>query len=278
MPAMPSLERIRLGTFGLAALLGAGAIWLGVSAALSAKPALRDLPVLTPVQAPGGARRDDRTPESFKALTGRHLVPDAPAAATGGPPPFKLVGFWSGAAVVKDTSEGQTMDKATVAPYLPGEVVKPCGAKVVSVASPRAVFLWHGAEVVLTLEGVLPAADASGLPAKTEFTVTPDEWAAAYRDWGPNGVAGVRGLAVDKDGVHLLDSMPENFPARRFGLKPGDVVKGVNGKPLTGNLLELADLMKSMSSPQGFTLDVDRGGRTFSVKIHTGPPVVPAKP
>ncbi len=262
---MLSLERVRLGLLGLAACLAAGAIWAGVSAALPAPPPAHPLATLPAVQAPRLARREDRTPESFRALTGRTLVPPPPVTALqAGPPPFKLLAIWSEAAVVKG-SDG------TVGSYRVGEMVKPDGAKVLSAAGNRAVFLWRGAEIVLTLEGVpLAAVSAGGLPAKTEFTVTPDEWAAVYRDWvaNPNVTRGLR-MEEKGGGVRLLDSMPENFPARKYGLLPGDLVKRVNSSPLNSPLA-LADLLKSMSTPQGFTLEVDRGGKTFTLTIHTG--------
>ena len=122
MPAVPSLERIRWGLFCLAALLGAGAIWAGVSAGLSAPPAPADLPALTAVQAPRGVRREDRTPESFRALTGRTLVPTPPPVVTpAGPPPFQLKAIWGAGAVVKG-SDG------VMGRYEVGDTVKPDGA------------------------------------------------------------------------------------------------------------------------------------------------------
>ncbi len=267
---MISLERLRLFLFVLAASLGAGAIWAGVTSALSTPPEKQPLPGLSAVGAPRAARRDDRTPESFEALTRRKfpLLPPAPvSAAMAGPPPFKLVAIWSVSAVVKG-SDG------TVGTYKAGDLVKPDGAKVVSVELPRATFLWHGAPVTLTLDGISASAPTASVPERTEFVVTPEDWSAAYRDWVANPNVGQRGLRMEKEGVRLLDGMPENFPARKYGLLPGDLVRRVNGSVLNSPLV-IADLLKSMSSPQGFTLEVERAGKTFPIKIRLGQPPKP---
>ena len=268
---MISLERLRLGLFFVAALLGTGAIWASVTAALAVAPPEPSLPELKVVEAPRNSRREDRMAAAFRSLTGRTLVPPAPVAAlSSGPPPFKLLCIFKDAAGVKG-SDG------SVGSYKVGELVKPDGAKVLSVGSNRAVFLWHGGEVTLFVPGASesdPSGTLSGAETPAEFVVTAEEYASMLKKWGLDANV-VRGLQPGKDGIRLLESMPEDFPARKYGLKPGDIVKRVNGNTLGGTPKELFLLATSMSNPKDFVLDVDRGGKIFSVKIRLAQPPKP---
>ena len=189
--------------------------------------------------------------------------------AQAGPPPFKLL------CIFKDTAGVKGSD-GTVGSYRAGDLVRPDGAKVVSVGVNRAVFLWRGGELTLFVPGAsasdpVPAAAAE---PPGEFVVTPEEYVSIVKKWGLSANV-VRGLQPGKDGILLMDSMPEDFPARKYGLKPGDLIKRVNGASLGGSPSELFALASSLSIPKEFTLDVDRGGKSFSVKIRLTPPPKP---
>lgn len=63
-------------------------------------------------------------------------------------------------------------------------------------------------------------------------------------------------LPSDTEGV-AVDKVTRNSPAARIGLRPGDIIRGVNGTEID----TIADLSKAMSSnPALWRFDFERGG------------------
>jgi len=63
----------------------------------------------------------------------------------------------------------------------------------------------------------------------------------------------------------ILAAVPENSSAARLGLKPGDLLKAVDGQPLL-NLVTLLDLLQART-PAAFTLTVERDGRDLAIPV-----------
>ncbi len=77
------------------------------------------------------------------------------------------------------------------------------------------------------------------------------------------------------EGVQIL-SMDEKFPGRKYGLQPMDVVRSVNGASLN-NLQALEGLMGTLKKPQSIAVELERGGKRFTLTIKAEePPKSPA--
>ncbi|MET0839338.1 MAG: trypsin-like peptidase domain-containing protein [Marmoricola sp.] len=76
--------------------------------------------------------------------------------------------------------------------------------------------------------------------------------------------ANVRGTAK-LDGA-TVESITPGLPAADTDLKVGDVIRKVDGKPV-GNSIDLVVAIRSHVPGEKVTLTVERGGRTFEVKV-----------
>lgn len=273
-----SLERLRQALYALGALSAAAAAWrMGGTLFVAPTPA-GDAAALErpfpPAPPPRAAGREDRTLESFRAVTSRRLVPPAPASGAGlGPPPFKLAGVNGGKAIVVN-SRGDTRG------YKVGEMVLVDQARVLAVVAPRARFLWQGREVELGPEGppaspvVIRPGDRAG--DGTQSTITAAEWGKYYADTAKLW----QQFKVDQhlvngrqEGVRLA-WMHADFPGRRFGLKEGDIVRKVNDTVLD-NPVKLGELLGQLREPKDLRVEVERGGKPLTLTVKVGEAAVP---
>ncbi len=277
-----SIERLRQALFLLGVGLAAAAAWRTGGALFRARAVpgdaallARDFPAL---KASRADRREDRTLESFKAITSRQLVPPAPAQGRAlGPPPFKLLGTTFNAAAPQDSSAMVLNSRGAVKGYKPGQVVDVDQAKLLVVMGPRARFLWQGREVELGPEGPAvnplvvrkPRLPVSG---ETSFTISAEEWKTYSQDTF-RLLQQVRTEPVDGGGLRIR-TMHEDFPGRRFGLQEGDVVNKVNGKALD-SLQAMGELVKVLGEPQPLQIEIARAGKPVTLSIQVGEPAAP---
>lgn len=278
---MPGLESLRRSLFALAALLAAGAAWLGGTALFGAIPGPaadrgvleRPLPA-APSASPG--QRADRTLEAFRAITGRTLVPPPPAPpAPSGPPPFKLLGTRYKAEAPQDSTALVVNSRQELGEYCVGQSVTVDDAKLLAVKGPKARFLWRGQEIELGPDGPAigtvvsgPGARPAAAPEQASYTIGEDEWTELYANsaalWTQVSIR--PNLVNDKpDGV-VIAYMDERFPGRRYGLLPGDVIHKVNGSALDSPQA-LMGLFGTLAKPQALTVDLERGGKRFALSL-----------
>ncbi|MDP8256733.1 MAG: type II secretion system protein N [Candidatus Alcyoniella australis] len=82
----------------------------------------------------------------------------------------------------------------------------------------------------------------------------------------PAALAGqIRGRPVE-DGFKF-GRIPKNSPLSQMGLKRGDIVTSINGRP-ANNTAELLRLMADLGTTSSITIDVDRGGQTIPLTIN----------
>ena len=280
------LERLRKALFALAALLALWAAWV---AGRNFRP-----PSLPPeavarldkaFPAPKTVRevhRSDREIQYFHAMLPpeRHLVPEAPTVeVASGPPPFKLVGTSYNAASPQDSSAMVMNSKGSIRSYRVGQVVEVDEAKLLSVCPPKARFLWQGREVELGPDSPRSPVVIPGPPTgQTQFTIPPKEWAHYFEhvaDYWNMVKVDANIVGGKKDGLRI-NFMDEKFPGRKYGLQEGDVVYKVNGGSLT-NPMEMFGLFNSMKEPKPVSIEVERGGRRFTLTIRPEEPVPPKK-
>src|SRR5205823_1799623 len=83
----------------------------------------------------------------------------------------------------------------------------------------------------------------------------------------PRGFVGFE--VEDRDGSLAIKSVLANSPAARGGLRPGDLVAGVNGRKV-GTVAELSAVLDSLPALQDATFQVRREAEELSVKVRTG--------
>jgi putative serine protease PepD len=76
--------------------------------------------------------------------------------------------------------------------------------------------------------------------------------------------ANVRGT-TKLDGAKV-ESIESGMPAANANLKVGDVIRRVDGKPVTGSI-DLVVAIRTHVPGEKVTLTVERGGKTFEVKV-----------
>lgn len=69
----------------------------------------------------------------------------------------------------------------------------------------------------------------------------------------------------EKTGAFVQDVTPDG-PADKAGLKPGDVIEKINGKPVA-SFRELTDIVTTMSPDTVITLDVIRDGKPMALRL-----------
>ena len=273
------VERLRQALFALAGALALWAAW--VAGRNFRAPALpieekgrleRPFPAPKP---PRELRRDDRTLQSFHAITDRRLVPEAPVVeVVSGPPPFKLMGTTYNDRAPQDSTAIVMDSRGGIRSYRPGQTVEADQAKLLTVIGVKARFLWRGREIELGPDApkspvVLPGGPVSAAPpGQTEFTVTPKEWGEHFthlQDYYNMVKLDANIEGGQKNGLRI-SFMDEKCPARQYGFQQGDILYSVNGKSLT-NLMEAVSLVNSMASPKPLAVDVGRGGKRFTVTI-----------
>ena len=277
-----SLERLRQVLYALGALSAAAAAWLMGGTLFVPPVPVGDPAVLQklfpPAPQPRAAGREDRTLESFRAVTSRRLVPPAPASGAGlGPPPFELLGT-THVPDAPQTSKAMVQDsRGGVRAYKVGETVAADQARLLAVVQRRARFLWQGREVELGPEGV--PADPVVIRAggdTTASTITAGEWGKFYADTAKLW----QQFKVDQ---HLVNGRQEgirlawmhaDFPGRRFGLKEGDIVRKVNDTVLD-NPVKLGELLGQLREPKDLRVEIERGGKPLTLTVKVGEAAAP---
>ncbi|SMC25887.1 general secretion pathway protein C [Andreprevotia lacus DSM 23236] len=165
-----------------------------------------------------------------------------------------------------------------------GEELQP-GVKLVRVASEVAVIERNGSreEIPLLRNGApvaglvasggipVPAAAVPGVEPPADGpanNVTRGQMAAAMQsvniaDWS-------KGLSLAKDGGLQIDNVAQQPFARTLQLQQGDVMKSVNGKPLT-QLSEISFLYTVFSQQSQVTLVIQRHDNPLSLKYQIQP-------
>lgn len=272
------VERLRQALFLAAVLLALGAAWVAGrnfrSPPVPKEAADRLQRPFPPPPPSREVRRENRTLESFHALTKRQLVPAAPVAPEFvGPPPFKLMGTSYNAAAPQDSSAIVMDSRNMVRSYHPGQMVEADQAKLLSVVGLKARFLWQGREVELGPDipkppVVIPGPISPVPPGQTEFTIAPKEWSQYFEhanDYWNMVKVDANIVGGKKDGLRI-SYMDEKFPGRKYGFREGDIVYKVNGGSLTSPV-EMMGLFSSLKDPKPLAVEVERGGRRFTLTI-----------
>lgn len=240
----------------------------GLAAALALWMAARLFwTILTPVTPLGDWKPAE--PAALPAASARALLagydpfyPDASGEAGNGTVtslPFTLFGIrmnqsaGGGAAIIAGADGVQTS-------YAVGEEIAP-GVRLGAVAFDHVVIDRNGAREMLYLDQSVPAQNVgSAAPPPAPAPMAGLDAAAIGRavTFAPNGDPAVPGVAVaPRDDGALL---------RAAGLKPGDVITAVNGRPVTSP----ADLAQAIRPGARLSLDVRRDGQTVPVALNLG--------
>jgi general secretion pathway protein C len=140
--------------------------------------------------------------------------------------------------------------------YATGEEVAP-GVRLLSVGFDFVLIGGNGAEQRLAMEGADPPAAAAGAPGGTgaSLALTP----AAIR----NNVALAPRLIAGRVSGFLVSATGNPAVLGRAGLRDGDVITAVNGRPLT----DPATLQSQLSPGARLSLTVERGAASVPVSL-----------
>lgn len=156
--------------------------------------------------------------------------------------------------------------------YAVGDEIAP-GVKLVGVAFDHVLLDRGGARESLFLDqsGAAPVATPVSLPAPTP------EVGSAPAD--PNAVAGELSPAALKSGVGfaprtengkvtgvVVQPQGDGATFRATGLRPGDVIRGVNGRPI-GSVGDAAALASQFAPGARISLEVERGANVVPIAI-----------
>lgn len=219
------------------------------------------LPEPTLLAAPAApAARTGAVQNPFRPTAPEFAAPAAPdaaiAAAVETALDLKLFGTWAegdgkGSAVIQIVSEGPAQRVFKV-----GDDIC-CGARLEAVYADQVIISRAGAREALRLphkssaSGPAPNAGAPLIPAET-FA----------------GAVTLTSLAGD-DGKFVLRAFPAGDPARfeALGLRPGDILVEIDGKPAPTDLASAAQLISSFAAIGIVTVTVDRDGVRFPADI-----------
>jgi regulator of sigma E protease len=73
-------------------------------------------------------------------------------------------------------------------------------------------------------------------------------------------------IGISKDPGVILSRISPNSPAQKAGLKPGDRIVSIDGKP-TNSLNDIPDVIQSEGSKPALTIVIERNGSPLSVKL-----------
>ncbi|MDD3517958.1 MAG: type II secretion system protein GspC [Chromatiales bacterium] len=171
----------------------------------------------------------------------------------------------SGVAIIGDPSGDDR-------PYLVGDPL-PGGAKLEEVHADRVILSRAGRREMLRLPLDEPSREAPPAAAAPRSPTAPAGSAAEVRARileNPETLwEMVQIQPVTTDGVirgYTINPRREHQLFRRMGLRPGDLVTGINGVAVTDSAAIAAVLAQIGTAPE-ITLDVERGGRNDSVVL-----------
>ena len=272
--ALPSWLRVRkrnpreIGPHLLVGLLGALLIWQGVRLLWTLVTPLSPLGAWQPQTAVIASPAERRALFTSLDPSSRGQV-QGPAAATVTSAGLTLFGInlneatGGGSAIIAGEDGVQTS-------YAVGDEIAP-GLKLAGVAFDHVLLDRGGARESLFLDqsGAAPvAAPATALPAPT-----PEIGAA------PSGTSGDMTPAAIKAGVAfaprteegrvtgiVVQPQSDGATFRAAGLRPGDVVRSVNGRPIT-SASDIAALSNQLAPGARIALEVERGASVVPVAI-----------
>ncbi|HUL56002.1 MAG TPA: type II secretion system protein N [Usitatibacter sp.] len=204
-------------------------------------------------------------------------APDAPVASPGGLRLKGVIAPDSGPMASAIFSTGSGRDVTVMVDH---EVQK--GVTLAEVRPEYVVISRAGARERIDLEAPRSsAAGKAGLAARStgfritvarsganNYTLSRKELDNALRD--PNQLSYLGVIGVPPGGGVRMDAAPDGSLAQKLGLKPGDVIKRVNGQPVlsTGDLARLYTQFATTSLIQA---DVQRGATTVQLSYAIQP-------
>lgn len=117
--------------------------------------------------------------------------------------------------------------------------------------------------------------DALGDPYTEYFT--PQEYQAFLGSMSDTAVVGIGvSYTANEEGLPLIQTVPENSPAAKGGLRPGDVLTAVDGKTLSG--MEWSEIALLTKGEEGTTVSITyrRDGKEHTVTLTRALVVFPA--
>lgn len=271
----------RIGCFGggLALLAGAAVLEQGALRAAWSGEAAQELPA---IPEPSSTAPPGRPPARYQPIHARFGPPPKAPVAPVDTLPFRVTGGFvdlGGASKYVRIRSSVGKERA----YRQGETVDVDQAKILSIDAKeeKVRVLWRSAEYELKwdrkrVSSSAPAASAtpgpSGGPASaTEFEITKAQFEEYVNNFFSKYWTQGRYQVLPDVGIKIVH-LDESAEAKKFGMRMGDILKGVNGHKFT-SIAEFTKTATELTKDAGdsYALDVEREGKPFQIRMKVKP-------
>ncbi len=242
------------------------------------RPPEPDAPALPPVPDLSSGLPQGRSPAAYEPIHRLLGPPPAVASAPVERLPFQITGgFMELGPDARFVNIRNSAGKERV--YRAGETIDADNAKILSVdvAAENVRVDWRGREWLLEWKrgGKPAAAGIPAVPAKTREPAEPPAASSAYeisggqfQDYYDNFLGKYYQQGTYRmmpDGGLQIRDLQEGAEVRKYGFRPGDVVRSVNGESLS--LSNISELFNASATRDEHVITGERGGKPFEVKI-----------